>query len=305
MMQQMATVQANLNAYKTQAEDLIKINLAQDEKLKALVDASSAVTAKMAFTAALGSTAGPVEKDMPLKYQRILSNIGSGYNPATGIFTAMVRGMYYFSYTMYNNNSGQPNSVLSLMMNTQKIVSTWDMEGEDSHDSATNAAVVQLEGRQRVRAALRKQSPLRRRLLLQHLQWLPALHLVPHPDGGLVALDAVDGEPGGQVQQALQNLLVQLQSAGPGSADQIQPTKEIRASYWLERSLSACLRMREFVWKDGISDVRVTAGLMDKEYRVRPCRDDPLIKLRNGPDISATHRTPGQRVARSVCCHGV
>lgn len=145
MMQQMATVQANLNAYKTQAEDLIKINLAQDEKLKALVDASSAVTAKMAFTAALGSTAGPVEKDMPLKYQRILSNIGSGYNPATGIFTAMVRGLYYFSYTMYNNNSGQPNSVLSLMMNTQKIVSTWDTEGADSHDSATNAAVVQLE----------------------------------------------------------------------------------------------------------------------------------------------------------------
>jgi len=145
MMQQMATVQANLNAYKTQAEDLIKINLAQDEKLKALVDVSSAVTAKMAFTAALGSTAGPVEKDMPLKYQRILSNIGSGYNPATGIFTAMVRGMYYFSYTMYNNNSGQPNSVLSLMMNTQKIVSTWDTEGNDSHDSATNAAVVQLE----------------------------------------------------------------------------------------------------------------------------------------------------------------
>ncbi|KAK5876521.1 hypothetical protein CesoFtcFv8_025866 [Champsocephalus esox] len=145
MMQQMATVQANLHAYKTQAEDLMKINLAQDEKLNALAGASSAVTAKMAFTAALGSTAGPVEKDMPLKYQRILSNIGSGYNPATGIFTAMVRGMYYFSYTMYNNNFGQPNSVLSLMMNTQKIVSTWDTEGEDSHDSATNGAVVQLE----------------------------------------------------------------------------------------------------------------------------------------------------------------
>ncbi|KAK5848916.1 hypothetical protein PBY51_008600 [Eleginops maclovinus] len=145
MMQQMATVQANLQAYKTQAADLIKINQAQDEKLKALADSSSATTVKMAFSAALGSTAGPFEKDTPLQYQRILSNMGSGYNPATGIFTAMVRGMYYFSYTMYNNNSGQPNSVLSLMMNSQKMVSTWDTEGDDSQDSATNAAVVQLE----------------------------------------------------------------------------------------------------------------------------------------------------------------
>uniref|UniRef100_A0A3B4Y8B7 C1q domain-containing protein n=1 Tax=Seriola lalandi dorsalis TaxID=1841481 RepID=A0A3B4Y8B7_SERLL len=123
MMQKMATVEANLQSYKSQAEDV----------------------SKMAFTAALGSSVGPFEQDTPLKYQRILSNIGSGYNPATGIFTAMTRGLYYFSYTMYNNNSGQPNSVASLMMNSQKVVSTWDTVGDDSQDSATNAAVVQLE----------------------------------------------------------------------------------------------------------------------------------------------------------------
>ena len=34
---------------------------------------------------------------------------------------------------------------------------------------------------------------------------------VPHPDCGLVAAHTVDGQPGGQVQQTLQNLLVQLQ----------------------------------------------------------------------------------------------
>lgn len=32
-----------------------------------------------------------------------------------------------------------------------------------------------------------------------------------HPDGGLVAAHTVDGQPGGQVQQALEDLLVQLQ----------------------------------------------------------------------------------------------
>ncbi|XP_071761755.1 cerebellin-1-like [Centroberyx gerrardi] len=145
MVQKMANVEAKLQASNSQAEELKKTNQDQNEQLKALQETMAVGKAKAAFSAALGSSAGPFEQDTPLKYQRILSNIGSAYNPATGIFTAMVRGMYYFSYTMYNNNSGQPNSVVSLMMNSQRVVSTWDTEGNDSHDSATNAAVVQLE----------------------------------------------------------------------------------------------------------------------------------------------------------------
>uniref|UniRef100_A0A671VS32 C1q domain-containing protein n=1 Tax=Sparus aurata TaxID=8175 RepID=A0A671VS32_SPAAU len=113
--------------------------------LKALKDITSADTTKMAFTAALGSPIGPFQQSTPVKYPKILSNIGSGYNPNTGIFTARVRGVYYFRYTMYNNNSGQPNSVVALMMNSQRLVHTWDTTGSDNHDSASNAAVVQLE----------------------------------------------------------------------------------------------------------------------------------------------------------------
>uniref|UniRef100_A0A3Q3S712 C1q domain-containing protein n=1 Tax=Mastacembelus armatus TaxID=205130 RepID=A0A3Q3S712_9TELE len=121
-------------ASMTHTQNMLEQNLsAQDEQLK------------VAFTAALGSSMGPFGQDTPVKYQRILSNIGSSYNPATGIFTAMVRGVYYFTFTMYNNNSGQPNSVVSLMLNSQRVVSTWDTEGEDIHDSATNAALLRLE----------------------------------------------------------------------------------------------------------------------------------------------------------------
>lgn len=145
MMQKMATMEANLQAYKQQAEELWQTNKAQDEQLKTLVHTTSTMPMKAAFTVALGNPVGPVDHDTALKYQRILSNIGSCYNPATGIFTAMVRGMYYFSYTMYNNNGGKPNSVVSLMMNSQRVVSTWDTEGQDVHDSATNGAVLLLE----------------------------------------------------------------------------------------------------------------------------------------------------------------
>lgn len=34
---------------------------------------------------------------------------------------------------------------------------------------------------------------------------------VPHPDGGLIAAHTVDRQPGGQVQEALENLFIQLQ----------------------------------------------------------------------------------------------
>lgn len=44
--------------------------------------------------------------------------------------------------TPYNtNNSGLPNSVVWC----QRVISIWDTMGNNSHDSATNAAVVQLE----------------------------------------------------------------------------------------------------------------------------------------------------------------
>lgn len=35
--------------------------------------------------------------------------------------------------------------------------------------------------------------------------------MLPYADGGLVAAHAVDGQPGGKVQQTLEHLLVQLQ----------------------------------------------------------------------------------------------
>ncbi|KAM8740642.1 collagen alpha-2(VIII) chain-like [Acanthopagrus schlegelii] len=145
MMQKMATVEANMQSYRSQVEELSKVNQAQEEQLKALKDIASANTTKMAFTVALGSSIGPFKQSTPVKYQSVLSNIGSGYNPSTGIFTARVRGMSYFRFTMYNNNSGQPNSVVALMMNSQRLVHTWDTVGSDNHDSASNAAVVQLE----------------------------------------------------------------------------------------------------------------------------------------------------------------
>ncbi|XP_030198025.1 complement C1q-like protein 2 [Gadus morhua] len=145
LVKEAAASQAQQGVSSRETLELRKLNQEQGQELKTMRASMPSAAPRVAFSAALGDSVGPFDHDTTLKYQRILSNMGSGYNPATGSFTATVRGVYYFSYTMYNNNSGQPSSVVSMMMNSQRMVSTWDTEGDDSHDSATNAAVVQLE----------------------------------------------------------------------------------------------------------------------------------------------------------------
>ncbi|KAM4530034.1 complement C1q-like protein 2 [Odontesthes bonariensis] len=104
---------------------------------------------RVAFSAALrdsgsGDT-GPFTTATPLKYKNIFSNAGSCYNPSTGIFTAMVDGMYFFRFSMFNNLSPTPNSVVSLRKNGEQLVSVWDVSGTDSNDMGSNAVVIPLK----------------------------------------------------------------------------------------------------------------------------------------------------------------
>ncbi|XP_059899073.1 complement C1q-like protein 3 [Gadus macrocephalus] len=135
----------DLGVHSAQILELQRLTQELAQQLQALKESTSAAVPRMAFTAALGRSLGPVPIGMPVKYLVIISNMGNGYNPATGIFTARVSGMYYFRYTMFNNLDSATNSVMSLMKNGQLMVSTWDTSPADAFDSATNAAVLQLE----------------------------------------------------------------------------------------------------------------------------------------------------------------
>ncbi|XP_041718798.1 complement C1q-like protein 2 [Coregonus clupeaformis] len=104
---------------------------------------------QVAFSATLRETGhgntGPFTTPIPLQYKKVFSNTGSSYNPATGIFTATVKGMYYFRFTMMNNQNDTPNSVVRLTKNGQGLVSVWDTVGTDAQDSGSNAVVIPLE----------------------------------------------------------------------------------------------------------------------------------------------------------------
>lgn len=63
----------------------------------------------------------------------------------TGIFTAMVKGMYFFRFSMFNNLNPVANSVVSLRKNSVLLTSVWDTSGSDSNDMGSNAVVIPLE----------------------------------------------------------------------------------------------------------------------------------------------------------------
>ncbi|XP_024255659.1 complement C1q-like protein 4 [Oncorhynchus tshawytscha] len=147
MDQKLGVVETRLQVSESQVEELKSVNKAQEEELKTLKKDIAAGQPKVAFSAALRTSGsgyiGPFNTHTPLQYKRVFSNFGSGYNAATGVFTAMVKGVYYFRYTMFYN--GNANAVVVLMKNEEFLVSTWDATSGSSEDSASNAAIVQLE----------------------------------------------------------------------------------------------------------------------------------------------------------------
>lgn len=128
---------------------LLEAKLQNTEKEVLELRSLTGGTPQVAFSAALrdsgsGDT-GPFTTGTPLKYKRVFSNTGNNYNPSTGIFTAVVKGMYFFRFSMFTNLSSTPNSVVSLMKNSQRLTSVWDTIGPDYNDMGSNAVVIALE----------------------------------------------------------------------------------------------------------------------------------------------------------------
>ncbi|KAL4007840.1 hypothetical protein ACER0C_001692 [Sarotherodon galilaeus] len=101
---------------------------------------------QVAFSASLldqgyGDT-GPFNTHIILIFKHVFTNIGNAYNPHTGIFTAPVRGVYHFDWSVYaraNNKTGA-----ALFRNGEHIFLAY--ENPTSGDvSGSNAASLRLE----------------------------------------------------------------------------------------------------------------------------------------------------------------
>nr|XP_020504481.1 cerebellin-2-like [Labrus bergylta] len=107
---------------------------------------------KAIFSAATGGgdrAIGPYNTDVTLIYRKVIANIGNAYNAATGIFTAPVPGVYYF--TFFCHAGGRYEVKLFLFKNGEKIVGIHDHSSYwDTADNGGNAVFLQLQQRDQV-----------------------------------------------------------------------------------------------------------------------------------------------------------
>ncbi|KAK2822340.1 hypothetical protein Q5P01_022405 [Channa striata] len=110
---------------------------------------------KVAFGASIGNVGniGPFNTEITLIYKDVYANTGV-YNPTTGIFTAPVKGIYYFSFSGHNFST-KPMG-LRLMKNGVQMVTMFNHPAGNRHETGTNGMILQLEAGDHVYMRLRE-----------------------------------------------------------------------------------------------------------------------------------------------------
>ncbi|XP_034146186.1 complement C1q-like protein 2 isoform X2 [Esox lucius] len=84
------------------------------------------------------------EKETILPFSNVYTNVGNAYNSESGVFSAPVRGVYYFSFLSFAYNGH--NACISLFKNSERMLSACDHHSAaDSSDSAGNGRTLHLE----------------------------------------------------------------------------------------------------------------------------------------------------------------
>ncbi|KAG1937884.1 complement C1q-like protein 4 [Pimephales promelas] len=102
---------------------------------------------KVAFTASMSATAstnrGPFSMETRLIFDKVLTNVGDAYNPVTGVFTAPVKGVYYFRYS--GSAFSAHDMGLSIFKGTARFVSSYEYNSGERNDQMSNGAVMELD----------------------------------------------------------------------------------------------------------------------------------------------------------------
>ncbi|XP_062372722.1 complement C1q-like protein 4 [Sardina pilchardus] len=144
MQEKMRAMEARLEASEDKAatmESELQENGREIEQLK------TGAAGKVSFSAFIGGHGhiGPYDVSTTIEYKNVLTNIGNGYNPATGIFLAPVRGIYYF-YFCYHAGQ-QKGTAIILYKNSELIASTAHngQENSSANENGSNGVALQLE----------------------------------------------------------------------------------------------------------------------------------------------------------------
>nr|XP_033502680.1 heavy metal-binding protein HIP-like [Epinephelus lanceolatus] len=107
------------------------------------LERANAERPKVAFyTALTEGFIGPYNTDITLTFSKVFTNIGNAYNPATGFFTAPVKGVYYFQFTVCGNLTGLMG--VQLYKNKQRMMYNGEWKEASHLKYMTNSAVLEL-----------------------------------------------------------------------------------------------------------------------------------------------------------------
>ncbi|XP_067303689.1 cerebellin 11 [Pseudorasbora parva] len=102
---------------------------------------------KVAFTASMSATEstsrGPFSSETKLIFDKVLTNVGNAYDPVTGVFTAPVKGVYYFRYS--GSAFASHDMGLSIFKGTDRFVSSYEYNSGERNDQMSNGAVMELD----------------------------------------------------------------------------------------------------------------------------------------------------------------
>uniref|UniRef100_A0A8C1Z6I4 Cerebellin 7 n=1 Tax=Cyprinus carpio TaxID=7962 RepID=A0A8C1Z6I4_CYPCA len=129
---------AELKSTTSCLKNTLQVTEEQLEQLKRKED-------KVAFAATLGNrgSVGPFNTEITLVYKDVFVNEGSAYNPTTGIFTAFVKGVYFFTFSGHNHSS-KPMG-LKLLKNGQQMITIYNHPQGNRYETASNSISLTLE----------------------------------------------------------------------------------------------------------------------------------------------------------------
>uniref|UniRef100_A0A8C7Z0Z2 C1q domain-containing protein n=1 Tax=Oryzias sinensis TaxID=183150 RepID=A0A8C7Z0Z2_9TELE len=117
---------------------------------------SSGEELKVGFSAGLtdSGVVGPFDQETTLIFSKTVVNVGLGYNQSAGIsvFTAPVRGFYFFSFTAADYLKGYTG--LHLYRNEEPVFFSLELNDHGGYASTCSSMALQLEAGDRVRLSL-------------------------------------------------------------------------------------------------------------------------------------------------------